>query len=139
MYRLGTKSRENLKGIHPSLVRVVEEAIKLTPIDFRVTEGLRTFDRQRELFRDGKSKTMNSRHLLGYAVDVFPLGVADVWNRRNPATKAAWLAVAEAFYEAGRVVGVPVVWGGDFNGDGPDVGNDGWDWPHFELDRKVFK
>lgn len=139
MYKLGTKSREHLKGVHPSLVRVVEEAIKITPVDFRVTEGLRTFERQQELFRTGKSKTMNSRHLRGYAVDVFPLGVPDVWNRNNPATAAAWRAVADAFYDAAMIVGVPVTWGGDFNGDGPDVGNDGWDWPHFELSRAVFK
>ncbi|MCK7435909.1 M15 family metallopeptidase [Enterobacter bugandensis] len=121
------------------MVSVVKRAIELTPIDFRVTEGLRTFDRQRELYEQGKSKTMQSRHLQGYAVDVFPLGVSDVWNRGNPATKAAWRAVAEAFYQAGKELKIPITWGGDFNGDGPDVGSDGWDWPHFELNRKVYR
>lgn len=137
-FRLGSNSRRLLIGVHPSLVSVVERAIALTPIDFRITEGLRTFDRQRELFEQGRSKTMNSRHLKGYAVDIFPLGVADVWNRNNPATKAAWNAIADAFYQAGTDIAVPIVWGGDFNGDGRDVGKDGWDWPHFELDRRRY-
>lgn len=137
-FKLGAKSRAQLAGVHPSLVRVVEKAIETTPIDFRVTEGLRTWERQRQMVSEGKSKTMNSRHLKGYAVDLFPLGVADVWNTRNPETKAAWRAMAEAMYEAGRDLNVPIVWGGDFNGDGPDVGNDGWDWPHFELDRRAY-
>lgn len=137
-FRLGSNSRRLLIGVHPSLVSVVERAIQITPIDFRITEGLRTFERQQQLFAEKKSKTMASRHLRGYAVDIFPLGVDDVWNRNNPKTKAAWLAVANAFYQAGIDIAVPVVWGGDFNGDGPDVGNDGWDWPHFELDRRKY-
>lgn len=41
--------------------------------------------------------------------------------------RAALRAMAEAMYQAGRDLNEPVVWGGDFNGDGPDVGNDGWD------------
>ncbi|WP_225760236.1 M15 family metallopeptidase [Leclercia sp. Marseille-Q4284] len=138
-YHLGAKSKAALVGVHPTLVAIVERAIGLTPVDFRVTEGLRTFERQQELFRAGKSKTMKSRHLLGYAVDLFPLGLADPWNRNNPETKAAWRAVAEAMYQAGRERGVAITWGGDFNGDGPDVGTDGWDWPHFELPRTVYR
>lgn len=137
-FYLGKQSRAHLEGVHPTLVRIVKRAIELTPVDFRVTEGLRTFERQKQLYETRKSKTMNSRHLQGYAVDLFPLGLADPWNRNNPETKAAWRAVAEAMYQAGRECGVAIVWGGDFNGDGPDVGNDGWDWPHFELPRRVF-
>ena len=125
MYRLGTKSKENLKGVHPSLVRVVEKAIEITPVDFRVTEGLRTWERQRELFNAGKSKTMNSRHLQGYAVDVVALPDNKVsWDMKH------YKAIAGAFKEAAQIVGVPVVWGGDWQ-----TFKDG---PHFELDRKAF-
>jgi len=42
-------------------------------IYFKVLETLRTEERQRELFRSGKSQTMGSKHLLGKAVDVVPV------------------------------------------------------------------
>ena len=48
-FRLSQRSRERLKGVHPDLVAVVEGAILLTPVDFMVTEGLRTPARQAEL------------------------------------------------------------------------------------------
>ncbi len=46
---LSERSRENLVGVHPLLVKVVEMAIAQTPVDFVVTEGLRTEARQRQL------------------------------------------------------------------------------------------
>ena len=45
--KLGAVSRRNLIGVHPDLVRVVERAITITTVDFRVAEGLRTIERQR--------------------------------------------------------------------------------------------
>ena len=137
-YRLGKTSKQRLEGVHPTLKRIVERAIELTTCDFSVTEGLRTFERQKQLYEQRKTKTMNSRHLRGHAVDLCPYGVGDVWNRANPATKAAWYAIADAMYAAGKEQGVAIRWGGDFNGDGRDVGNDGWDWPHFELPANRF-
>jgi len=61
-YVLGAKSLQRLSGVHPDLVRVVKRAIKITPVDFSVIEGVRTKKRQSELFASGASKTMNSRH-----------------------------------------------------------------------------
>ena len=40
-YVLGTRSKDNLKGVHPDLVKVVERAITLTTQDFTVIEGVR--------------------------------------------------------------------------------------------------
>ena len=42
-------------------------------IYFKVLETVRTFERQKELFRTGKSQTLKSKHLLGKAVDVVPV------------------------------------------------------------------
>ncbi len=70
MYSFSQRSKDRLKGVHPDLVKVMEEAIKESPLDFGITEGLRTLDRQKELFEAGKSQTMNSRHLKGFAVDI---------------------------------------------------------------------
>lgn len=70
MYSFGSKSKERLKGVHPRLVQVMEEAIKSSPLDFSITEGVRTIEKQKELFSSGKSQTMRSRHLTGHAVDI---------------------------------------------------------------------
>ena len=72
-FYLGKHSLENLRGVHPDLVKVVKRAIHLTKVDFKVIEGKRTEACQRQLVVNGKSQTMNSRHLTGHAVDCAPL------------------------------------------------------------------
>lgn len=124
-FRLSSRSLAKLEGVHPDLVRVVHRAITLTPVDFGITEGLRTKERQRELVKKGASQTMNSRHLTGHAVDVVAyIGSEIRWDW------PLYPRIAKAFREAARIEGVKIVWGGD------------WvrlrDGPHFELDRSVY-
>ena len=38
---LNNRSLQNLIGVHPDLVRVVERAAELSPVAFVITEGLR--------------------------------------------------------------------------------------------------
>ena len=78
-YRLSQRSMQNLSGVHPDLVAVVKRAIEITEQDFSVIEGIRNIDRQRKLVAQGKSQTMNSRHLTGHAVDLAPpcLGIGN--------------------------------------------------------------
>ncbi|WP_295173487.1 hypothetical protein [uncultured Brevundimonas sp.] len=45
-FRLSSRSRARLIGVHPALTAVVEAAITRTPVDFMITEGLRTAERQ---------------------------------------------------------------------------------------------
>ena len=70
MPKFHQRSLEKLKDVHPDLRRVMLEAIENAPFDFGITEGLRSKERQLELYNQGKSKTLNSRHLTGKAVDV---------------------------------------------------------------------
>lgn len=106
-FKLSQRSLSRLDGVHPDLVSVVKRAIQLTEIDFGITEGLRTKERQRELVASGASKTMNSRHLTGHAVDVVAYLGSDVrWDW------ALYVTIAEAFQKAARELGVPIVWGG---------------------------
>jgi len=72
MYKLGKKSLSKLLGVHPILSFAITEAIKITEQDFTVLEGVRTMQRQRQLVKDGKSKTLNSYHLFGLACDLVP-------------------------------------------------------------------
>lgn len=124
-YRLSTRSRARLQGVHPALVAVVEAAILITPVDFMITEGLRSPARQAALVRAGASRTLNSRHLTGHAVDVAALVEGRVrWDW------PLYGRIAEAFRAAAAARGTPIVWGGDW----PTLR----DGPHFELDRKAF-
>ena len=125
IFKLGKRSRERLAGVHPDLIRVVEQAIQYTKVDFSVLGGVRTKARQIELIRAGASKTMNSRHLTGHAVDL------GAWV--NDEVRWDWPLyhrIAEAMLQASTELGVPVVWGGSW-----DSFPDG---PHFELDRRKY-
>ena len=77
---LGEISLRNLTGVNPKLRLLCEEAIKESPIDFRVTEGLRTLSRQKHLVSIGASKTLDSRHLTGDAVDLVPWDGGPRWE-----------------------------------------------------------
>lgn len=124
-YRLSIRSRARLQGVHPALVAVVEAAILITPVDFMVTEGLRSRERQAALVRAGASRTLNSRHLTGHAVDVAALVEGKVrWDW------PLYGRIAEAFGAAAGRLGTPLVWGGNW----PSLR----DGPHFELDRRAF-
>jgi peptidoglycan L-alanyl-D-glutamate endopeptidase CwlK len=124
-FRLSARSRTRLVGVHPALVAVVEAALATSPVDFMITEGVRSPSRQAALVRAGASRTLNSRHLTGHAVDVAAIV--------DGAIRWDWLLygrIATAFKRAAAGLDTPIVWGGDWSRlrDGP----------HFELDRRAF-
>ena len=113
---LGQRSLSRLEGVHPDLVRVVKRAAAISDLDFTVLEGLRTLERQRKLRTEGASKTMNSRHLTGHAVDLAPLIDGKVswdWPLYHRLAKIVKAAAADEK--------VPLQWGGDWRAfkDGP--------------------
>jgi peptidoglycan L-alanyl-D-glutamate endopeptidase CwlK len=77
-FAYGPKSRAELVGVEPRLVRVAERAIaSSTEVDWAVHDGLRTLKQQEEYVRTGVSTTLNSKHLVqpdgyGHAVDLVP-------------------------------------------------------------------
>ncbi len=123
-YKLGSRSIKNLRGVHADLVRVVQEAIRTTEQDFTVTEGMRTVERQRRLVARGASKTMNSRHLTGHAVDLIPFpfhGDVDEDGIPNIEDWDQYYPIAKAMKAAADKLGVDLEWGGDWKSfpDGP--------------------
>lgn len=124
-YSFGERSRSRLKGVHPDLVKVMNRAIELTPVDFTIIEGVRSAARQQQLVAQGASKTMRSRHLTGHAVDIAPVIDGEVrWDW------PLFHKLAPAVKQAAKEVGVPVEWGGD------------WlrfkDGPHWQLPWKQY-
>lgn len=119
------RSLSNLQGVHPALVSVVMLAMSRSFQDFGVAEGLRSIGRQQELFDQGFSKTLNSKHLaqktgFSHAVDLYPSG----FNTVAEITAEAYKAVADAIKSAADELGVVVEWGYDL-----------WEWdkPHFQF------
>ncbi|WP_454889543.1 M15 family metallopeptidase [Serratia quinivorans] len=124
-FKLSQKSEDKLAGVNPDLVQVVRLALTLSPVDFGITEGLRTVERQKEMVRTGKSQTMKSRHITGHAVDVVAYIGADIsweWNY--------YAQIAKAFKLAGSQLGIPIEWGGDWK-----TLKDG---PHFQLSHAAY-
>lgn len=123
-FALSARSRGRLAGVHPDLVRVVERAIQITQVDFVVLEGLRTAARQKELYAAGATKTLNSRHMTGHAVDLGALVAGKVrWDW------PLYHQIAAAMGEAADELAVPVTWGGSWKFK---------DGPHFELPREAY-
>lgn len=126
MGKLNARSLKSLEGVHPDLVRVVLKARERC--DFLVTEGLRTKERQRELVKLGKSRTTNSRHLYGLAVDLCDMdGKYDIDDMED---------IAAAMKMAALELKVQIEWGGDWRKKPTD--RIGWDSPHFQLPKAQY-
>ena len=106
-FRLSSRSKSRLEGVHQDMVDVCLRAIELTRVDFGITEGLRTLERQKELFESRRSQTMKSKHLDGLAVDVAAYFGSEVsWDIN------VYDDIADEFAEAGRELSIPIRWGG---------------------------
>lgn len=157
-FTLGQTSKNNLVGVHADLVRVVKRAIEITPVDFRVHEGVRSVLKQKQNVAAGVSWTMNGRHLTGHAVDLVPWIDAD----GDGDCELSWdwdscYEIARAVRKAAIECKTPIVWGGVWDKRlndlslsleketksyaarrkklGRKVKLDG---PHFELERKSY-
>lgn len=125
MFKLSTRSLNNLKEVHPDLVRVMERAIAITPLDFVVIEGRRTRERQLQLVASGASRTMDSRHITGHAVDICPMINGEIrWDW------PLYDKLAEFVKQAADDCVIPIEWGGDW----PRFR----DGPHWQLPREHY-
>ncbi|WP_353209792.1 M15 family metallopeptidase [Sphingorhabdus sp.] len=134
---LGQRSLSRLEGVHPDLVRVVKKAAALSDLDFTVLEGIRSVERQKQLVAQGASKTMNSRHITGHAVDLAPMIGGEVrWDW------GLYLRLGEVMRAASLNEKVPIRWGGTWKLlsaiEGPItakiLSRSFPDGPHFEID-----
>lgn len=139
-----------LAGVNVALRDVVMRASQTCA--FAVIEGMRTKERQEQLVAKGLSRTMNSRHLTGHAVDLAPLHAGSVsWDWPH------FVPVVAAMRQAAIDLKVPVVWGGCWDTELNSTTGDAiairdayaarvrakgrkpfLDGPHFELNRSHF-
>ncbi|MDR2426466.1 MAG: M15 family metallopeptidase [Endomicrobium sp.] len=128
MPKFSQASASLLVQCHPDLQMVMNEAIKT--IDFSILPStIRTIEDQKHFVAEGKSKTMNSKHLKGadgfsHAVDIWKYPIN--WNdEKGQAELARYiLGISDAFFASGKIKN-KVAWGGDWKSF--------VDMPHFEL------
>lgn len=132
-YRFSSRSEGNMRDVHPDLVLVMREALRISKVDFGITQGVRTKKQQREKLIANATGTLNSRHIPennqcgdACAVDVAAyIGGSITWRWHE------YEIIAQAVFRAAIKLGVQVEWGGF------------WKFPHdgvhFQLSWKDYK
>ena len=139
MFSFSARSLNNLKGVHPKLVAVVKRALEISPIDFTVLEGVRSQERQNELWAQGRTKPgpvvtwiqSTGTHGVqkdgyGHAVDIAPFPID--WNDHKRFDQ-----LANTMFAAAKELGVTLRWGGNWDMDSVIHEKGESDSPHFEL------
>lgn len=130
-YFLSKRSLDNLVGVHPDLISVIERAIEITPYDFGVSEGLRSYRDQQRLLEEGKSQTLDSLHLkqedgFSHAVDLYVFIDGKVtWEHQY------FRKVIQAIFTAAIELGVQVEAGA--------LWRDFLDSPHIQLNQRYYE
>jgi peptidoglycan L-alanyl-D-glutamate endopeptidase CwlK len=106
-FKLSKRSLANLEGVDYRLVTVVHRAIELTKVDFAVIEGVRTLERQIELYNKGASQIREGgKHVVGQAVDLMAyIGTRGSWELN------LYDDIADAMKAAAIEHNVPLRWG----------------------------
>ena len=113
-----------LQTVKPELHKLAFRALELSPVDFKITDGLRSLEQQKLYVANGTSKTLVSRHLIGEAIDFVPVPVD--WTNL-----AAFATVAKAFKQAAEELGYSITWGGDWKNFKA--------YPHIQLEPRQSK
>ena len=141
---LTARDIKRLEGVDPRLVKVVKRAFDLWddsqglngPVRLMVLEGLRTKERQAELYAQGRTApgkvvtdTLASKHIVGRAVDLAPFKGKDVlWKDLVLFDK-----LIDLMMQAADEFGVTIRSGADWDRDGKRREAKESDSPHFEL------
>lgn len=112
------RSRANLQTCEDDLITLFNAVIE--KYDCTVLQGHRSMEEQKQLFRDGKTKTLASKHLHSpsKAVDVMPYPID--WEDIQGQHEFAAVVLATAVE-----LGIKVKWGGHFKTF--------YDAPHWEI------
>lgn len=146
MYTFGTSSLSKLKTCHSDLQKVLILALSRSSVDFGVSEGYRSVERQKMLFNEGKSKIDgiskkgNHNYNPSRAVDIYVYHPdAEVrskiaFNREHLSyvMGVIWSCGIE-LYNSGEITH-KLRWGGNWDSDGIISFDQTFDdFPHIEI------
>lgn len=141
MGKFSKRSLDNLEGVHPALAAVLTEAVKNSPVDFTITEGVRTATEQKGLYnigrrgikgevkvtdKDGVTKKSNHQKKndgYGHAIDLYPFVDGNL-RVVGPEVAGHLSKIALHIKKVAKAMDVKIIWGGDWKMV---------DMPHFEL------
>ena len=117
MYKFSNRSKRQLATVDIRLQNLFNAVIK--EYDVTILEGIRNIAKQKLYFDTGKSKTMNSYHLKGLAVDVAPYPID--WDNIN-----RFMELSIIVKRIAKEQGLNITWGGDWK----------WkDYPHYQINN----
>lgn len=135
-YAWSRRSLVRLEHVHPHLREWVDRLLAhpALPHDLTIPAygGARTVAEQQWLLQQGRTQTMDSRHVVrpgqqyGLAVDVIPY----VDGRSDPETWSRFRGLGHLGQLVAAQMGLPIVWGGHWDSI-PDGA-------HWELSRHIY-
>lgn len=148
MNQFSNTSKERLATAHPDLIRIMEAALQLSPVDFGIAYGYRSPQKQMELYQQGRTtpgpivtnidgvKTKSKHNEYpSHAVDIFAFvnGKAS-WEEKDLVFLGGIIiATAKLLKQAGKITH-DIRWGGNWDGDGIIITDQNFqDLPHFEI------
>lgn len=106
-FHFGTSSRAELATVHPQLQVMAQRALELSPVDFRVVQGIRTAAEQLAAYRSGHSRIKSGgRHQFGCAIDV--MAISPQTGKLTWTPKALYTQIRMAFQKASKELGIPL-------------------------------
>lgn len=145
-YTFGNRSINNLDTCHEDLQKIHKLAIRRTRIDYGISEGHRSLERQKELFDEGRSKIDGIEKKGKHNFD--PSLATDIYiYHPDPDTRrelvydtgslcylaGVILSCAEELLEQNEI-SHSIRWGGNWDKDGVILKDQSFDdLPHFEL------
>jgi len=122
MFKFSKTSQDKLNTCHPDLIRLMEVALKTSPMDFSIICGHRGEKEQNEAVKAGTSKLdyPHGKHnkLPSLAVDIAPYPID--WNDLQ-----RFADLAKHIKKTANNLDISIWWGGDWRALK--------DFPHYEL------
>lgn len=140
MFSFSKRSITLLNKVHPDLKSLSMLAIKKSVLDFAILSStIRTVEQQRQFVKDGKSTTMNSRHLPNSMGQVCAIDIGVLINNRISWKTSLYPSVADAYQKAARELDINLVWGGCWQNINQDLDIDELQFKYIERKRREGK
>ncbi len=144
MYEFGESSLKRLNTCHKDLIDIAKNTIEISHIDFSITEGERSLERQKKLFDEGKSQIdgINKKGKHNYSpskafdISIWIPGRRDLAYDKEHLTYVAGLLMATAkFMLLNEMIKHELTWGGNWDRDGIILLDQNLhDRPHFQIE-----
>lgn len=133
MPKYSRQSKAHLETCHLDIQFLFNRVIET--YDCSILEGHRGRSEQYRLFREGKTQVHwpDGKHnsVPSRAVDAAPCPLK--WDLDDPEVLKRWYYFGGLVLGLAKAYGIPLRWGGDWDGDGEFVDQKFHDLPHFEL------